>query len=125
MLGGEPSVRVAATGRGDQAGRGQKMSSRWPREEALALIRVRSEMDVAFRDSSAKGPLWEEVSRWGFLSPIRNNSHPFWIRGLIVITMIKGKHPRLVVSLVDDVKDKSNHFLVVTIIGTHTNRRDS
>lgn len=37
--------------------------NRWPRQETLALLKIRSEMDVAFRDSSLKGPLWEEVSR--------------------------------------------------------------
>ncbi|XP_052191073.1 trihelix transcription factor DF1-like [Diospyros lotus] len=37
--------------------------NRWPRQETLALLKIRSEMDLAFRDSSLKGPLWEEVSR--------------------------------------------------------------
>ncbi|KAI6689533.1 hypothetical protein NL676_026361 [Syzygium grande] len=37
--------------------------NRWPRQETLALLSIRSDMDVAFRDSSAKGPLWEEISR--------------------------------------------------------------
>jgi hypothetical protein len=37
--------------------------SRWPREETLALIRIRSEMDGAFRNAALKAPLWEEVSR--------------------------------------------------------------
>lgn len=37
--------------------------NRWPREETLALIRIRSEMDTTFRDATLKGPLWEEVSR--------------------------------------------------------------
>ncbi|KAK3027780.1 hypothetical protein RJ639_042225 [Escallonia herrerae] len=37
--------------------------NRWPRQETLALLKIRSDMDVAFRDSSLKGPLWEEVSR--------------------------------------------------------------
>jgi hypothetical protein len=37
--------------------------NRWPREETLALIRMRSEMDAAFRDATLKSPLWEEVSR--------------------------------------------------------------
>lgn len=37
--------------------------NRWPRQETLALLRIRSEMDVAFRDSGLKAPLWEEVSR--------------------------------------------------------------
>ncbi|XP_057772898.1 trihelix transcription factor DF1-like [Salvia miltiorrhiza] len=37
--------------------------NRWPRQETLALLRIRSDMDAAFRDSSLKGPLWEEISR--------------------------------------------------------------
>ncbi|KAK8692159.1 hypothetical protein V6N13_075636 [Hibiscus sabdariffa] len=37
--------------------------NRWPRQETLALLKVRSDMDVTFRDASVKGPLWEEVSR--------------------------------------------------------------
>ncbi|XP_009618661.1 trihelix transcription factor DF1-like [Nicotiana tomentosiformis] len=37
--------------------------NRWPRQETIALLKIRSEMDVVFRDSSLKGPLWEEVSR--------------------------------------------------------------
>ncbi|KAF5725644.1 trihelix transcription factor GT-2-like [Tripterygium wilfordii] len=36
---------------------------RWPREETLALLRIRSDMDLAFRDATVKGPLWDEVSR--------------------------------------------------------------
>ncbi|CAL0320496.1 unnamed protein product [Lupinus luteus] len=36
---------------------------RWPRQETLALLRIRSDMDVAFRDASVKAPLWEQVSR--------------------------------------------------------------
>lgn len=42
--------------------------NRWPRQETLALLRIRSDMDVAFRDASVKGPLWEEVSRYASLT---------------------------------------------------------
>ncbi|KAG6786037.1 hypothetical protein POTOM_007629 [Populus tomentosa] len=38
-------------------------ANRWPRQETLALLKVRSDMDAVFRDSGLKGPLWEEVSR--------------------------------------------------------------
>ena len=38
--------------------------SRWPRQETLALIKLRSDMDANFRDSGLKGPLWEELSRY-------------------------------------------------------------
>ncbi|CAL0316037.1 unnamed protein product [Lupinus luteus] len=37
--------------------------NRWPRQETLALLKIRSDMDAVFRDSSLKGPLWEDVSR--------------------------------------------------------------
>ncbi|XP_010531649.2 PREDICTED: trihelix transcription factor GT-2-like [Tarenaya hassleriana] len=37
--------------------------NRWPRQETLALLKIRSDMDIAFRDASVKGPLWGEVSR--------------------------------------------------------------
>ncbi|KAL4332898.1 hypothetical protein GQ457_07G022450 [Hibiscus cannabinus] len=37
--------------------------NRWPRQETLALLKIRSDMDSVFRDSTPKGPLWEEVSR--------------------------------------------------------------
>ncbi|CAI9754418.1 unnamed protein product [Fraxinus pennsylvanica] len=49
------------TEEGDRSGGGG--GNRWPRQETLALLKIRSDMDVAFRDSSLKGPLWEEVSR--------------------------------------------------------------
>ncbi|CAI9301715.1 unnamed protein product [Lactuca saligna] len=42
---------------------GERSGNGWPRKETLALIQIRSEMDFAFRDASAKGPLWDEVSR--------------------------------------------------------------
>ncbi|KAM3305696.1 trihelix transcription factor DF1 [Capsicum chacoense] len=44
---------------------GEKNSggNRWPRQETIALLKIRSDMDLVFRDSSLKGPLWEEVSR--------------------------------------------------------------
>ncbi|KAJ9545808.1 hypothetical protein OSB04_025515 [Centaurea solstitialis] len=38
-------------------------SSGWPRQETLALIKIRSDMDFAFREATSKGPLWDEVSR--------------------------------------------------------------
>ena len=49
--------------------------NRWPRQETLALLRIRSDMDVAFRDASVKGPLWEEISRYHslLLLPILNS----------------------------------------------------
>ncbi|GMH06670.1 hypothetical protein Nepgr_008510 [Nepenthes gracilis] len=38
-------------------------NNRWPQQETMALLKIRSEMDFAFRDSVLKAPLWDEVSR--------------------------------------------------------------
>ena len=48
---------------GGMGGGGGMSGTRWPRTETLALLRIRSEMDASFRDSSLKRPLWDEVSR--------------------------------------------------------------
>ncbi|TXG50163.1 hypothetical protein EZV62_022687 [Acer yangbiense] len=48
---------------GDRSGGGVSSGNRWPRQETLALLRIRSDMDAAFRDATVKGPLWEDVSR--------------------------------------------------------------
>lgn len=52
-------------GGGGDDGDGERNSggSRWPREETLALLKIRSEMDTAFRDSALKAALWDDVSR--------------------------------------------------------------
>ncbi|URD75658.1 trihelix transcription factor GT-2-like [Musa troglodytarum] len=36
---------------------------RWPRQETLTLLEVRSRLDSRFREAAHKGPLWDEVSR--------------------------------------------------------------
>ncbi|RRT43141.1 hypothetical protein B296_00041680 [Ensete ventricosum] len=36
---------------------------RWPRQETLTLLEVRSRLDSSFREAARKGPLWDEVSR--------------------------------------------------------------
>lgn len=46
--------------KGDRSSAG----NRWPRQETLALLKIRSDMDGVFRDSSLKGPLWDDVSRY-------------------------------------------------------------
>ncbi|GLJ33806.1 hypothetical protein SUGI_0679720 [Cryptomeria japonica] len=38
-------------------------ANRWPREETLALLRIRADMDANLKDSTVKGPVWETVSR--------------------------------------------------------------
>eukprot|EP00252_Welwitschia_mirabilis_P012383 TRINITY_DN2741_c0_g1_i1.p1 TRINITY_DN2741_c0_g1~~TRINITY_DN2741_c0_g1_i1.p1 ORF type:complete len:194 (+),score=14.07 TRINITY_DN2741_c0_g1_i1:225-806(+) len=49
-------------------GFGGSGGSRWPRQETLALLKIRQEMDSAFRDATLKAPLWEQVSRCGWFS---------------------------------------------------------
>ncbi|XP_038687666.1 trihelix transcription factor GTL1-like isoform X2 [Tripterygium wilfordii] len=50
-------------GGGGGGGGGSGGGNRWPRQETLALIKIRTDMDTAFRDATVKGPLWEDVSR--------------------------------------------------------------
>ncbi|XP_009626647.1 trihelix transcription factor DF1-like [Nicotiana tomentosiformis] len=51
--------------RGELEGEKNNISggNRWPHDETLALLKIRSQMDLAFRDSNFKGPLWDEISR--------------------------------------------------------------
>lgn len=37
-------------------------SSRWPKDEVEALIRLRANLDLQYQDNGPKGPLWEEIS---------------------------------------------------------------
>lgn len=55
---------LATAAAGDDGDRGGGAGgNRWPRHETLALLRIRSEMDAAFREATVKGPLWEDISR--------------------------------------------------------------
>ncbi|KAF2293195.1 hypothetical protein GH714_038823 [Hevea brasiliensis] len=59
---------AAAGNRGNEEGRGEEgdkylIGSRWPQQETLALLTIRSDMDAAFREAGLKAPLWDEVSR--------------------------------------------------------------
>ncbi|KAM7265200.1 hypothetical protein ACFE04_002883 [Oxalis oulophora] len=38
-------------------------SSRWPRQETLTLLEIRSRLDSQFKEANQKGPLWDEVAR--------------------------------------------------------------
>ncbi|KAL6145737.1 hypothetical protein ACLB2K_056422 [Fragaria x ananassa] len=38
-------------------------SGRWPRQETLTLLEIRSRLDHKFKEANQKGPLWDEVSR--------------------------------------------------------------
>lgn len=51
---------------------GGSSSNRWPRQETLALLQIRSEMDTAFRDATLKGPLWDQVSRYKLIKLFTN-----------------------------------------------------
>jgi hypothetical protein len=59
--GGRGSFEHEGADEGDRSG---SAGNRWPRQETLALLKIRSEMDAAFREAALKGPLWEEVSRY-------------------------------------------------------------
>ncbi|XP_010486582.1 PREDICTED: trihelix transcription factor PTL-like [Camelina sativa] len=52
------STRGGFSGFTDGGGTG-----RWPRQETLMLLEVRSRLDRKFKESNQKGPLWDEVSR--------------------------------------------------------------
>ncbi|MQM08744.1 hypothetical protein Taro_041598 [Colocasia esculenta] len=36
---------------------------RWPRQETLTLLEIRSRLDTKFKEAAQKAPLWDEVSR--------------------------------------------------------------
>ncbi|GMI90802.1 hypothetical protein like AT1G76880 [Hibiscus trionum] len=57
-----PGIHDGSEGEEDKGDRSFG-GNRWPRQETLALLKIRSDMDSVFRDSTLKGPLWEEVSR--------------------------------------------------------------
>ncbi|XP_047978190.1 trihelix transcription factor PTL-like [Salvia hispanica] len=38
-------------------------AGRWPRQETLNLLEIRSRLDPKFKEANQKGPLWDEVSR--------------------------------------------------------------
>ncbi|KAG6388589.1 hypothetical protein SASPL_150021 [Salvia splendens] len=61
--GASSSVLAGGADENEKIGGGGGGGKRWPRQETLALLKIRSDMDVTFRDASLKGPLWEEVSR--------------------------------------------------------------
>lgn len=43
---------------------GDASTGRWPRQETLTLLDIRSRLDPKFKDANHKGPLWDEVSRY-------------------------------------------------------------
>jgi hypothetical protein len=60
---GGSSLVVVLDHDGERNGGGPSGGNRWPRQETLALLKIRSEMDAAFREAALKGPLWDQVSR--------------------------------------------------------------
>ncbi|KAF2289756.1 hypothetical protein GH714_038492 [Hevea brasiliensis] len=42
---------------------GDAGTGRWPRQETLTLLEIRSRLDSKFKEANQKGPLWDEVSR--------------------------------------------------------------
>ncbi|KAL8516859.1 hypothetical protein ACS0TY_015207 [Phlomoides rotata] len=61
------SCSAAALGGFDGAlnggGGGDGGTGRWPRQETLTLLEIRSRLDPKFKEANQKGPLWDEVSR--------------------------------------------------------------
>ncbi|CAN4109534.1 unnamed protein product [Withania somnifera] len=66
----DSSTVAAATTGGGGGGGGCTLSAlemeggngRWPRQETLTLLEVRSRLDFKFKEANHKGPLWDEVS---------------------------------------------------------------
>ncbi|XP_022747785.1 trihelix transcription factor PTL-like [Durio zibethinus] len=50
-------------------------TGRWPRQETLTLLEIRSRLDPKFKEANQKGPLWDEVSR------IMNEEHGYQRNG--------------------------------------------
>lgn len=48
-------------------GGGDASTGRWPRQETLTLLDIRSRLDPKFKEANQKGPLWDEVSRYKIL----------------------------------------------------------
>lgn len=42
-------------------------TGRWPRQETLTLLEIRSRLDHKFKEANQKGPFWDEVSRFASL----------------------------------------------------------
>ncbi|XP_073135272.1 trihelix transcription factor PTL-like isoform X2 [Henckelia pumila] len=47
----------------ESSGGGDSGTVRWPRQETLTLLEIRSRLDSRFKEANQKGPLWDEVSR--------------------------------------------------------------
>ncbi|KAL6998121.1 hypothetical protein U1Q18_008249 [Sarracenia purpurea var. burkii] len=57
------SVTGADAGGGCGLGGDGTGTGRWPRQETLTLLEIRSRLDSKFKEANQKGPLWDEISR--------------------------------------------------------------
>jgi hypothetical protein len=57
-----PETQEPGMGVGFESGSSYATSSRWPKAEVHALIKIRSGMDSRYQEAGPKGPLWEEIS---------------------------------------------------------------
>ncbi|KAL8505040.1 hypothetical protein ACS0TY_016298 [Phlomoides rotata] len=61
---GASSNNISAAGSGFQMEfGGGDAAARWPRQETLSLLEIRSRLDSKFKEANQKSPLWDEVSR--------------------------------------------------------------
>lgn len=52
-------------------------TGRWPRQETLTLLEIRSRLDFKFKEANQKGPLWDEVSRYIFIYIYVTHHNPY------------------------------------------------
>lgn len=81
-----PSSNATLTGfDADAACLGADASTgRWPRQETLTLLEIRSRLDSKFKEANQKGPLWDEVSRYTLIQTFPDffsfSFFQFWCR---------------------------------------------
>jgi Myb/SANT-like DNA-binding domain len=62
MVRSVPETHEPCMGAGFEPGSSSATSSRWPKAEVHALIKIRSGLDSRYQEAGPKGPLWEEIS---------------------------------------------------------------
>lgn len=65
--GGVASASDSAGGGLSRMDGGDGVAGRWPRQETLTLLEIRSRLDSKFKEANQKGPLWDEVSRFVYI----------------------------------------------------------
>ncbi|KAL8152904.1 hypothetical protein V2J09_010664 [Rumex salicifolius] len=58
-----PTPTITTSGSYDVDAGDGGATARWPRQETLTLLEVRSRLDPKFKEANHKGPLWDELSR--------------------------------------------------------------